>query len=62
MNTILTAAEVAEMLKVSSFTINQWARKNKIPFTLLDCGRRRFVREDIEAWFASRAVAAKAGK
>ncbi len=45
---LLTAVEVAQMLKLSPRTVREWAWRQKIPSVKV-LGALRFRREDIEA-------------
>lgn len=46
---VMTARDVAEFLKVSTWTVNELARKGSLPH--FGVGRnRRFLKEDIEGW------------
>ena len=47
-DTLLTAAEVARMFRVSASTVALWARKGKIRAVRTLGGRRRFYRSEIE--------------
>ena len=55
---VLTAPEVAELLRFSSKTIHRWAQSGQIPAfrTLGQRGQWRFRREDIEHLIGSRAL------
>ena len=46
---LLTAAEVAELLRVEVATIYVWTSKRKIPFRKVG-GRLRFDREEVIRW------------
>ena len=52
---LLTAKEAAQMLAVKTKTINDWARKGKIPFVLIGITRRYVVR-DLAAWIEAQKV------
>lgn len=47
--TLLTAQEVADLLRVHVATIQRWARDGAIPVVPLPGGRMRFRRADIDA-------------
>lgn len=54
MSKLLTAKEVAEILKVSSFTVNRW-RKEENPVPFLQVGRQaRFEIEKVVEWLESK--------
>lgn len=56
---LLTAAEVADLLRVSRSTVHEWARRGELPSVVLRKGRGRSVRrwrqQDIDA-FVERCV------
>ena len=45
----LTRAEVAEILRVSPYTVSRWADDGRLPHWKTPGGQLRFRREDIEA-------------
>jgi excisionase family DNA binding protein len=52
---ILTASEVASLLRVSVPTVRQYVAEDGLPATRLP-GGYRFRREDVERWLAERAA------
>jgi excisionase family DNA binding protein len=57
---LMTAEEVAEHLRVSEGTINQWVKAGRIP--VVKVGKlNRFRRSDIEAWVESNSKPAENG-
>jgi excisionase family DNA binding protein len=46
---LLTVAEVAAIMRLSTNTIGRWARDGKIPSITLPSGMYRFHRADIDA-------------
>jgi excisionase family DNA binding protein len=46
---LLTAEELATILKVSANTIREWARRGRIPCVWASSRVRRFVLEDVRA-------------
>jgi excisionase family DNA binding protein len=59
---LLTIRDVSKLLGISQRAIWGWANDGKFP-PPLELGRlRRWRREDIEAWLARQAEAAKGGR
>jgi len=54
---LLTIAEVAELLKISAWTVRRLQRQRKIPFVKVG-GSIRFARRDLAAYLAARRVRA----
>jgi len=54
---LLTADEVAAMLRIKPATIRKWRAERRIPFVKLN-GAVRFKRADIEKWIDERVVEA----
>lgn len=52
MQQLLTVKEVANLLRVSAWTLSKWARDNKIPSIRMNPGVR-FQAEDVEKWIRS---------
>ena len=52
--TLLTFSELAEMLRVSRSTAHRMLRDEKLPVWILVGRRRRWRREDVEAWLRER--------
>lgn len=51
--TVLTAAEVAEILKVTASYVYAQAKRGNIPYFMAGNRSVRFVKEDIEEWIRS---------
>lgn len=51
MTELMTAAELAEYLKVKPSTIETWAKNGKLPLVKVG-SLNRFRRSDIDAWLA----------
>jgi excisionase family DNA binding protein len=56
---LLTAAEVARVLRLHPKTPYQWAREGRIPFVRLGPGAIRFLPQDVERLIADRLVPAR---
>ena len=55
MNSLLTAAELAEALSVSLITIRKWTSQRRIPF--LKIGKAvRYDSEAVQKWLTEKAV------
>jgi excisionase family DNA binding protein len=51
---LMTAEEVAALLRVPRSSIYEYARRSRAPLPSVGIGRhRRFVREDLERWLRS---------
>lgn len=53
---LMTAREVAELLRLNVKTVERMARQGRLP-SLRVCGRVRFVASDIASWLAARRTA-----
>ena len=54
---LLTAEEVATLLRVSTKTVYNWAYRNFIPRIKFGRGLLRFRRSEIDAWLVSKSLA-----
>jgi excisionase family DNA binding protein len=58
MNNLLTAQELAEILKVNEQTIYRWAREGKLPRVKIGSSIR-FDREQVRSWLEAQEVEAR---
>jgi excisionase family DNA binding protein len=59
---LLTAAEVAQLLRVPRSTVYEYARRRDEPLPSVAIGRhRRYYRGDVEEWLARRRVSRATG-
>jgi excisionase family DNA binding protein len=58
MSRLLTAREVAGLLRVSTETVLRWARRGELPARRLPGGAIRFEEDAIAAWLTEREAAA----
>lgn len=59
MSTLLTIAEVAERLKISTSTMYKWVEKKKITFIKLPGGDIRFDEDTLQGWLDRKTVKAQ---
>lgn len=62
METLLTADEVRDVLRVSRRTFESMVAKRKVPLFILVGRQRRWRRTDVEAWISTLAEAATSAR
>lgn len=56
---LLTARQVGDVLGVNPETVLRWYRRGDLPAIRLPGGPVRFVEDELDAWLAERATAAR---
>lgn len=62
MEELLTSLEVAELLRVSAYTVKRWRREGTGPKHIVVGGLIRYRRSDVEAYLEGNTVTPEVGR